>query len=228
MSTSRTVNLTQSPSALRCGICPRLPCRIVIFFILVTAIAFAGDSHKAKVRKIEADLKAKREEILLAAVELDVSLQAHGIKSKDITVARGILDNMLKSGTWRDLSSRTTKKREAAKAFLEKYLFHANQSLAIARGQLALIKKAEYDAWARAHPEQAKLREIEKRVKAAQNAAMNAQWQAQDAQAAAERAERAAQEAQSQAAEAERRARNAQRRAQDAEDNPGINWRHPW
>lgn len=173
--------------------------------LLSTALAIAAGSHEQRVAKAKADLTAKRDRALQSLAELEVSLKAHGIVSKDIAAARKTLDEMMKQPrAWRDFASRATKTQRQARATLEQYLKTARDQLALPRQQLALIKKAEFEAWARANPEAAKLLELQRRVEAAECAAMNAQSQAQQAEAAA--------------AQAQADAQNAQQRSQQAED----------
>lgn len=202
---------------------------VLLSALLATVtLAFGAGSHDERVESAKAELIAKRDRLLQSLAELEVSLKAHGVESKDIDLARASLSEMMESRAWRDMASRTTKTREAARATLEQYLKTADEQLSAPRKQLALIKKAEFEAWARANPEAAKLLEIQRRTEAAESAAMNAQWQAQEAEAAAARAQADAQQAQWQAQEAERRARNAQQRSQRAEDALWQHGIHSW
>ena len=202
---------------------------IALLALLISAtLAFGAGSHDERVEKAKTDMMAKRDNALQSLAELEVSLKAHGVESKEIAAPRKTLGEMMKTRAWRDLASRTTKTREAAKATLEQYLKTTNEQLVLPRNQLALIKKAEFEAWARANPEAAKLLEIERRVEAAESAAMNAQSQAEQAESAAAQAQAAAQQAQWQAQEAERRARNAQQKSQRAEDALWEHGIHSW
>ena len=185
--------------------------------LLMASLALGADSHGERVARAKAEFTAKREKTLRSIAELEVSLEAHGVVSKDVAAARETLDEMMKSRAWRDLASRTTKTQREARVTLEQFLKTAREQTAAPRQQLALIKKAEFEAWARANPEAAKLLEIQRRAEAAESAAMNAQWQAQEAEAAAARAQADAEQAQWQAQEAERRAREAERRARNAQ-----------
>jgi len=106
---------------------------------------------------------------------------------------------------------------------LDNYLKNANEQRHAPRPQLAIIKKAEFEAWARANPQAAKLLEIERRAAAAEAAASDAESAAGSAQAAAARAQADAQQAQQQAEEADRRARNAE---QEAQRSKNAQWRH--
>ena len=197
---------------------------ITVCALLVSVtFALAAGSHEERVAKATADFTAQRDKALQSLAELEVSLKAHDIVSKDIAAARKTLDEMMESRAWRDLSSRSTKTHREARTTLDRHLKTARNQLAVPRQQLALIKKAEFEAWARANPEAAKLLEIQRRTEAAESAAMNAQWQAQQAEAAAAQAQADAQQAQWQAQEAENRARNAQQRSQRAED---ALWQH--
>jgi hypothetical protein len=186
--------------------------------LLGTVPALGAGSHEQHVEQVKADLIAKRERALQSLAEMEVSLKAHGLESKAVAAARNILDDMMQAAAWRDLASRTTKTREAARAALDQYLKTADAQIAAPRKQLALIKKAESEAWARANPEAAKLLEIQKRAEAAESAALNAQWQAQAAEAAAAEAQADAEQAQRRAKEAERRATDAEQRSHHAGD----------
>jgi hypothetical protein len=200
----------------------------ILLLALVTTQTLAADSHEQRVAKVEADLRARRDRLIQSIAELDVSLQAHSIVSKEVVAARTNLNEMLKARAWRDLSSRSTKTHEGAKVALEKVLTTVEAQLTGPRQQLALIKKAECEAWARANPEAAKLLEIQRRAEAAEVAAMNAEMEAQNARSAAARAESEAQQAQWQAQEADRKARAAQQNSNRAEDALRQHGIHSW
>lgn len=182
-----------------------------LIFAFGAAAAFSANPVEDHVNRMQDGLKAKRESLIQAIAELEVSLQAHGIVSKEVPEARATLDAMLKASAWRDLPSRTTKTRESARAALENYIATANKQLEAPRQQLLLIKKAEFEVWARANPEAARLLEIEKRAAKAESAAADAAYAARNAQAAAL-------DAQEQAEDADRRARNAQDESQRSKE----------
>lgn len=197
---------------------------VLAFVAIGAATGLAAGSHEERVAKVEADLKARRDRLLQSIAELDVSLRAHGVEANEIGLAIATLDEMVKvTPAWRDLKSRSTKTRDNAKATLDKYLKTASDQIAGPRQQLALIKKAEFEAWAQANPEAAKLLEIQRRAEAAESTAMNAEMQAQRARRDAEQAQDDAAQAQQQAQEADRKARASQQKSERAED---ALWRH--
>jgi hypothetical protein len=208
--------------------------RTLVLMVLViasigTTSAFAADSHKKRVAEQEANFKSRRDKLLQSIAKLDTSLQAHGVEAKEIALARATLNEMIKvTAPWRDLKSRSTKTQHDGQANLDKYLMIANAQLAAPRHQLALIKKAEFEAWARANPEAAKLLEIQRRAEAAESAAMNAEMQAQKAIRGAAQAQRDAAEARQQAQEADYRARAAQQKSARAEDALRQHGIHSW
>lgn len=189
----------------------------------------AAGSHEERVAKLEADFKARRDMLLQSIAELDVSLQAHGVEAKGTALAKATLNEMSRAAAlWRDLKSRSTKTQQNAKASLEKYLRTANEQLAAPRQRFALIKKAEFEAWAQANPQAARLLEIQRRAEAAEAAARDAEMEARNARSAAARAESDAQDAQSEAQRADRRARAAQQRSDRAEDALWRNGIQSW
>jgi len=191
--------------------------RVVMFCVsaslfLTPLCTPAGDTHEARVESEKTRLVDQRAAVLQSLAELEVSLRQYDIAAtNEVSAARDTLDRMLKDRAWRDLGSRETRSLQAAKAALDKYLADARTLVEGPRRQLALAKKAEYDAWARANPEAAKIRELEARIADAESEAMNAADRAEEAKRDAQRAQAAAQEA-------EWRSRQAERRSRDAED----------
>lgn len=167
--------------------------------VIGTSLAVGADSQLERAARTQAELKSQREKALQCADELDASLTAYGLASPDIAAARKTLDAMMQQrDAWRSLTSRTTKTREAARASLEHYLRTARTQVAVAEQKLALIKKAEFEEWAKANPGAAKIVELEQRTKKAEAeaAAKNAEDESLIAQGRAEDAQRAAAQAQ--------------------------------
>ena len=172
------------------------------------------DSYDVRLQSIGDELTRCRQGVLAAAIYVDAGLRAHGIQSPSISPATNALQKMMQdSAAWRDLASRSTRTQQQAETRLSHYIQEANASLNDARRQLALVKKAEYEAWARGHPEAAKIKELEERTRAAENAADDAQSRSLNAQ---REANIAAEQMRSQVNNARVEADEANRRSRDA------------
>lgn len=179
----------------------------------------AQDTYLAKVETVRQSFMDKARAVVSAADEIDLGLQRYDWKSKATDQARLIVTNMFKASAWRDLPSRDTKRYKDAVSALQRYIDEGNYHIQLGRKELAEFKEAEYQAWARAHPEEARALEIQKRLQAAENAAVNAQMQAGAAQSAARRAGQEAEQASQDAQAAKRQAQESDRKAGRAEDS---------
>lgn len=184
---------------------------MLILILFPVSLTFCADSHEQRVEKTRAELTTRRNGMLLSLADLDAFLKARGIKSKEIIAAHAILNKMHEARAWRDIASRSTKTRKAAEATIKALLAKADEQLIIPRQQFARIKKAEFQAWARANPEAATLLEMKKLSEQARIASFNAQWSAQDAEDAAEEAQQSQWRAEAAAAEAREERRRTEK-----------------
>lgn len=191
--------------------------------ISIAALVFAApisgyaiDTHSIKVESIRQSLVDKAQTVLSGAEEIDKELERYKWKSKATQQARIVVTNMLMSSAWRNLPSRDTRKHNDAVETLQRLVDEANRYLETGRKELLAFKEAEYQAWAKAHPEEARTLELQKALRAAQSAAFNAEMQAQEAKTAARQAGEEAEEAKQQAQDAQNQAQRAQRQSQDA------------
>ncbi len=190
---------------------------LAILLLAHVSMSAGVEQFEDKVQRIRDGLTKRQQDLLYEANNLDVELRAHGVQSPSIPAATNVLKKMLSdSAAWRDLASRSTRTHEYCKQRLGAYIQQASTILEDPRRQLTLIKNAEYEAWARAHPEAARINELQKRTIAAQAAAEDAQQQARDASDSANLANEEATKARTEAKEAVERAKRAQ---QDADDD---------
>ncbi|MBI2440894.1 MAG: hypothetical protein HYV35_05930 [Lentisphaerae bacterium] len=189
-----------------------------VLTVFVCDIHAAEDSHERRVWEMKQTCASKREAVVAEADSLDRSLTNFNFKSQSTIKARSTMDTMAKDTTaWRDLEARDTKRNASGVAKLKAYIQTAEQQLSQARQELAGFKEAEYQVWAREHPEEARSLELEKRIKSAQNAARDALYEAQEAKDAASRSASEAKRASQEAAMARQEAQDAQRRAERAD-----------
>lgn len=179
--------------------------------------SFGADSHETRVANIVSGLNARRDSLIQSLDELEISFHAYNLPTQTISEARQHLAAMLNSKAWRDLNSRSTKTQKVAISVLDRFLHSAYEKYSDSRRELAIVKKAEFEVWARANPEAAKIIELQRRVQSAESTAFSAQQDANRAREAASSAQSEAQNAQWLAREAEKRSREASQRANDAE-----------
>ncbi|MEI6645285.1 MAG: hypothetical protein WCP12_04540 [bacterium] len=182
----------------------------------ITVFAATEDQHLLKTNALKEELRTKTTAILNSADEIDLGLQQYNYKSKATDQARLVVTNMFKASAWKDLQSRETKKNKEALVALNKLLDKARLHITTGQQELSTFKEAEYQAWAKAHPTEAKELEMKERLESAEAAAHNAQMQAQEAQAAANRARQDAETARIEAQEAQQSSLRAQRQMQEA------------
>ncbi len=198
-------------------------CAWVIFALLVVQgyAAPTNDTHLIKVERARKSLMNQASVLSSAADELDSELAKFQKQSENTVKVRTVITNMLANvAAWSELNARDTRRHDGAKKRLEGLLKEARGHLDSGKKELAALKKAEYEAWARANPEAAMQLELQKRIAAAESAAQTASIAAQMASREAEDAARTARNAQMQAQEAERKAKDTERRTND------TLWRH--
>ncbi len=182
----------------------------------ITAFAATEDQHLLKINALREGFRTKTAAILNSADEIDLGLQQYSYKSKATVQARLVVTNMFKASAWKDLQSRETKKNKEALVALNKLLDKARLHITTGQQELSTFKEAEYQAWAKAHPTEAKELEMKERLEAAETAAHNAQLQANNAQDTANRAIQDANKARIEAEDAQQSSLRAQRQMQEA------------
>lgn len=164
-------------------------------FMLVS-LCQAQDSHQVKTDALVRKYIQDAREVVNGADKIDLDLQRFGQKSKYAEQARLVARNMVYTAAWKDLRSRETRKNRSATIMIDRMFELANNHLVSGRKELAVLEEAEYAEWAKAHPEEAKSLDMQRRLQAAEEAAKNAALKAQAAEDAAKRASEEAIEAQ--------------------------------
>jgi hypothetical protein len=203
----------------------KLQAVLMLSIILSATMSYGEGQQEKKFAAETVALKQGHQKLIDAADQIAVDLAGYNIKSPSFTQATNTLSKLGKDRAWRDLLSRETRTHEQANVQLQSAMKDVRSLLSDASKTVELAKEAEYKVWAKAHPEEAREREIQRRLDAAEVAANNAREEARVAKTAAYRAsadaedaKRQAQNAQQQAVNAQNQARNAQGRADDAEN----------
>ena len=142
--------------------------RLAMVLAMIPILCTSGGvkSFEEKVQRDRDRIVQRQDTLLNETLGVDAELRARNVVSPAIAAATNLLGRMsYDSAAWRGLESRSDRIREQAKAKLASYLAQADKLLGDARRELAPIKQAEYDAWARANPEAAKLDELQKSIR---------------------------------------------------------------
>ena len=201
---------------------------LMFVLVLCASISFGLDTHEKKVEQVKDTLKNRQQKLIDESNLLAVELVEYKIQSPSFTMATNKLSLMNNDRAWRDLSSRETRTCEQAKSKLNDAMDWVKVQLGEARKPVEMIKKAEYEAWARAHPEAAKIKELERRVASAESSAYNAEQESQTARNEAAKAQMDANNAAMAAQEAQNDANRAQRKAANAEGALQSHGIHSW
>lgn len=161
--------------------------------IFLVCTAYGQDSHQMKTDAITRKYVQEARGVAEAANKIDLDLQKYGHKSKYTEQARLVARNLFHTAAWKDVTSRETKKHRAAVTAINQMIELANSHLSSGRQELASLEQAAYAEWAKTHPDEARLMDMQRRLEAAEEAAKIAATKAQEAEESAERARRDAQ-----------------------------------
>lgn len=162
------------------------------FACLCLTTCLAQDTHRVRtdalVRKYVQDVR----EVVDSANKVDAELAKRGKKSANTEQARLVARNIGNTVAWKELPSRETRRQRTSISAIEQMLEMAKNHLARGQAELAAIEEAEYAEWAKAHPQEAQIEDMRRRMKAAEESAEAAK---NEARKAAEEAEQAKLEA---------------------------------
>jgi hypothetical protein len=166
---------------------------VLCWTALLAGTGYAQDRHQERVDAITRKYSQDVRDVVEAANKIDLDLQKYGQKSQYTEQARQVARSIVGTKAWKDLSSHGTKRSLAATAVIDKAIELANTHLFSGRKELAALEDAANAEWAKTHPADAKLADVQRRLQAAEDAAKTAARKAQEAEESAERARRDAQ-----------------------------------
>jgi hypothetical protein len=188
---------------------------LFLFSAFFSLAAIAADTFLEKVGQTRADFLQARTDALARAATLEDGFAIHDKVCTGVVMARSNLHAMVTSLAWKDLANRSTVVNQRAFSSVLAYLRNANAWLDSSQDLLDQLDEAAFQAWAKVHPEEAKMILLERRVRNVEEAAKAATANAQKAEGEANKARREARAAASNAEEANIRANEAIQNAND-------------
>ena len=139
---------------------------VLLTMLILLGINCFGESRQEKAARETIDrLKSDQRKLTDSANTLAAELTQYRINPPSFSLATNKIARLAQDRAWRDIYSRETKTHDKAEAQLKEAISETRRLLSVARESVDKFTNAEYLAWAKTHPEEARAREIQENLR---------------------------------------------------------------